>query len=146
VIQTYKKILLAVDGSDNNSYAVKDAICVAKAMGAKITAMYVMAGASLKPNAFGGDVSASERANIAEKSAEEAFSKVQADCAQAGVELETVAVQGNPGAELVKASENYDLLVCGTLGIGGLSKVFVGSVSKEIVKSAKCPVLICRQK
>ena len=65
----YKKILLAVDGSENNNIAAKDAVCIAKSMGAKLTAVYVVAGADLKPNAFGGDVSASERADIAQKSA-----------------------------------------------------------------------------
>ena len=144
VVKTYKNVLLAVDGSDNNVVAVKDAVCIAKAMNAKLTAMYVMAGAALKPNAFGGDVSASERADIAQKGAEEAFKVVKSYSEKAGIGLETVAVNGIPAAELVKASENYDLLVCGSLGSGGLSKVLVGSVSKELVKNAKCPVLVCR--
>jgi len=138
--------LLAVDGSDNNSYAVKDAICIAKAMDAKLTAMYVIAGAELKPNAFGGDVSATQRADIAQKSADEAFKKVKSDCEKAGIPVEVLAVGGNPAQELIKASEDFDLVVCGILGLSGLSKVLMGSVSDELVRKAKCPVLVCRKK
>ncbi len=115
-------------------------------MDAKLTAMYVVAGAELKPNAFGGDVSADQRADIAQKNADDAFKKVKSDCAKADVPLEILAVKGNPAQELIKASENYDLVVCGILGLTGLSKVLMGSVSDELVRKAKCPVLVCRKK
>lgn len=141
----YKNILLAVDGSENNSIAAKDAVCIAKSMGAKLTAVYVVAGADLKPNAFGGDVSASERADIAQKSANEAFKEVMYLSEKAGVELETITVGGTPANEIVKMSEEYDLIVCGSLGATGLSKMFMGSVSEALARHCKCSVLVSRR-
>ena len=64
----YSNILLAVDGSEQNKAAVREAVALASKMGSKITAVYVMVGTELKPNAFGGDVSLSERQEIAETS------------------------------------------------------------------------------
>ena len=145
MVETYTNILVAVDGSDLNRCAVRDAVCVAKSMNAKLTAIYVVTGADLKPNAFGGDVSASERAGIAHKSADEAFKQVVSDCNQAGIDLKTIIANGNPASELIKLSEEYDLIVCGSLGASGLSKVLMGSVSTELVKHSKCPILISRR-
>lgn len=141
----YKNILLAVDGSENNSIAVKDAVCIAKSMGAKLTAIHVMAGADLKPNAFGGDVSASERADIAQKSSNEAFKEVKNLSEKAGIEVKMITVGGTPANEIVKISDQYDLIVCGSLGATGLSKVFMGSVSEALVRHSKCAVLVSRR-
>jgi nucleotide-binding universal stress UspA family protein len=140
----FAKILVAVDGSDNNTIAVKNAISIAKAMGSELTAIFVVPGADLKPNAFGGDVSADERLNIAQKATDEAFALVEAECAKEKIELKTLVIAGNPTAELVKATEGYDLVICGSLGKTGVKKALLGSVSSELAKSAKCPVLISR--
>ncbi len=40
-------------------------------------------------------------------------------------------------------SENFDLIVTGTRGLSGLSKLILGSVSSEVVKISRIPVLIC---
>ena len=140
----YSNILLAVDGSDNNKIAANAAIDVAKAMGAKLTAIYVVSGVELKPNAFGGDVADKERLEIAEKQVEEATAFVKYEASQKGVPLEVKILQGNPGDEIVKASSEFDLLVCGSLGRTGLAKALMGSVSSTITKNAHCAVLVCR--
>lgn len=49
---------------------------------------------------------------------------------------------GFPGDELAQASEDYDMIVMGATGQGGiLSKVF-GSVSSSVSQRAYCPVLL----
>lgn len=53
----FGRILLAVDGSDQNKNAVRDAVTLASKLGSKITAVYVMVGTELRPNAFGGEMS-----------------------------------------------------------------------------------------
>ncbi len=140
----FAKILVAVDGSENNVIAVKNAISITKSMGSELTAIFVVPGADLKPNAFGGDVSADERLNIAQKATDEAFSYIEAECSKEGVELKTLVVAGNPTAELVKATADYDLVICGSLGKTGVKKALLGSVSSELAKSSKCHVLISR--
>jgi nucleotide-binding universal stress UspA family protein len=42
------------------------------------------------------------------------------------------------------ANENVDLIVVGTRGLGGFKKMLLGSVSSGIVSHANCPVLVVR--
>jgi len=140
----FTKILVAVDGSESNRIAVRNAIDIAKAMDAELTAVFVVPGTELKPNAFGGDTSAEQRLDIAQKATDEAFALVETECAKEGVELKTLVIAGNPVTELVKITEDYDLVVCGSLGKTGVKKVLLGSVSSELAKSSKCPVLISK--
>jgi len=141
----YSKILLAVDGSESNKVAANAAIDVAKAMGAKLTAVYVIPGVDLKPNAFGGDVADDERVALAQKQADEATAYIIQESKNAGVNTEIKLVSGSPADEIVKLSADYDLVVCGSLGRTGLSKVLMGSVSSTVTKNAKCAVLVCRE-
>ena len=139
------KILVAVDGSDNNNKAVDEAIELAKALGANLTAVHVTTQADVKPNAFGGDAGAQERAAIVEKESKEAFHYVNKAAAAAGIEANCLLIAGNPSNEIVELTSQYDLIVCGSLGRTGISKVLMGSVSSAIVKYAKCPVMITRR-
>jgi nucleotide-binding universal stress UspA family protein len=123
-----------------------EAIDIAKAMGAKLTAVYVVPGGDVRPNAVGSDISKVEKASIDQKAAEEVVSFVEAGAKLAGVDLEVKILNGNPGNEIVKISKNYDLLVCGSLGRTGIAKMLMGSVSSTIVKYSDCPVLISRSK
>lgn len=143
VVGMYSKILLAVDGSEQNRAAVRSAVSLASKLGSSITAVYVMVGTELKPNAFGGDVGISERQEIADKSAKEAFDLVESLAKSEGVECEVKALPGKPCDTIAALSGDYDLLVCGNLGRTGLSKM-MGSVSKSLVQYAKCPVLVIR--
>lgn len=140
----FSKILIAVDGSDNNKLAVDQAVDICKAMGAKLTAVYVSTGAEVKPNAFGGDVSAGERNSINNKMIDDALAYVKAKSEGMGIAIETLVLHGNPSNEIVKISKDYDLVVCGSLGLTGISKMLMGSVSSSIAKYADCPVLIAR--
>jgi len=126
--EMYSNILLAVDGSEQNKTAVRGAIALAKALGSKVTAVYVMVGVDLKPNAFGGDVGAEERKEIAENASKDSFDLVISLAQAEGVELETLALPGKPCDVLVEMSDKYDLLICGSLGRTGLTKL-MGSVS-----------------
>jgi len=141
----YSKILLAVDGSENNKVAANAAIDVAKSMGAKLTAVYVVSGVDLKPNAFGGDVADNERHALAQKQVDDATVYVANEAKSAGLDIEIKILSGSPADEIVKISSDYDLIVCGSLGRTGLSKVLMGSVSSTITKNAKCAVLVCRE-
>jgi nucleotide-binding universal stress UspA family protein len=52
---------------------------------------------------------------------------------------------GNPAEEILKysQSERIDLIVMGNVGLTGISKIkMLGSVSRDVLENAKCPVLI----
>jgi nucleotide-binding universal stress UspA family protein len=54
--------------------------------------------------------------------------------------------EGNPAGEILKAAGDLpaDLIVMGTHGRGGLTRVLVGSVAEGVMRKAPCPVLTVR--
>lgn len=56
------------------------------------------------------------------------------------------ALRGEPAAEILKAAAEYpaDLIVMGTHGRGGLSRLVLGSVAETVLRHAPCPVLTVR--
>lgn len=62
----------------------------------------------------------------------------------APVEVHVEVVSGVASQVLLDASQNTDLLVVGSRGGGGFSRMLVGSVSNQLVHHAACPVTIVR--
>jgi nucleotide-binding universal stress UspA family protein len=52
------------------------------------------------------------------------------------------AVHGFPVEELVNASKEADMIVLGSRGVGGFSRLMLGSTAAQVVEHAHCPVLI----
>ncbi len=53
---------------------------------------------------------------------------------------------GEPAREIVRAAEDeqVDLIVMGTYGRSGLSRLLLGSVADRVVRTAPCPVVTVR--
>jgi nucleotide-binding universal stress UspA family protein len=49
---------------------------------------------------------------------------------------------GDAAEFLVAASENVDLLVCGSRGYGPARAVLLGGVSRRVASEAHCPVIV----
>lgn len=60
----------------------------------------------------------------------------------AGVQVEVVS--GVASQVLIDASQNASLLVVGSRGTGGFSRLLLGSVSSQVVHHAACPVTVVR--
>jgi len=145
VIHTYKNILLAIDGSDNNKVAAIDAVDIAKSMGAKLTAAYVVIDPKATVHRFSDGLSSDALIQEGEKAASDAFKFVTKKAEEAGIEFKTqILLANNPGNAIVAVSSEYDLVVCGSLGLSGVKKALMGSVSSTIARNAECPVLISR--
>jgi nucleotide-binding universal stress UspA family protein len=54
-----------------------------------------------------------------------------------------VVLEGDPATELLELADEVecDLIVLGTHGRTGLTRMLMGSVAEELVRRAKCPVL-----
>lgn len=57
--------------------------------------------------------------------------------------LEVVVSEGNPSKEIVRLADERqaDLLVMGTHGRGGFERLFLGSVTEKVIRTAQFPVL-----
>ena len=63
-----------------------------------------------------------------------------------GVEVTTVVAEGSPEKKIIELSADHDLIVIGTLGRSGFSKLFMGSVAERVTRYAPVPVLVVRGK
>lgn len=59
-------------------------------------------------------------------------------------DVETRAVEGQAARVLLDASQDADLLVVGSRGLGGFRELLLGSVSQQCAHHATCPVVIVR--
>lgn len=60
------------------------------------------------------------------------------------VSLDIQVLIGNPSEEIIKFANDkkIELIIMGTTGLGGLSKIVTGSVAKNVSEEAKCPVML----
>jgi nucleotide-binding universal stress UspA family protein len=68
-----------------------------------------------------------------------AAEKVGAD---AGIHVETMSAKGHPATVLLEQAPDATLLVVGTRGRGGLTKLMLGSVSQSLAHHFPKPLLI----
>jgi nucleotide-binding universal stress UspA family protein len=59
-----------------------------------------------------------------------------------GSDVSSRVVDGDAAVELAEASAELDLLVLGSRGYGPIRSVLLGSVSRALVRSAACPVVV----
>jgi nucleotide-binding universal stress UspA family protein len=70
--------------------------------------------------------------------------EARAFLSERGVEAETIEAQGDPGAVIVEAANDADLVIVGTRGLNPLKRILLGSVSSKVVHRADCDVLVVR--
>lgn len=141
----YKKILIATDGSSSAKKAAYAGIEIARIGGAKVHAVYVIdtsAYASAPKDPRWEEAMYTQFRELGE----EATSYVEETAKAAGVEVETLLIEGHPAEEIVNfAEENgVDLIVMGSLGKSGIERFLMGSVSEKVVRNSKVSVLIAR--
>ena len=145
----FKHILLATDGSAASEHAAQLAVGLARTHGAKLTAVYVVdpcpyiGVGEINPMGFQAYMSA------AQAQAAEAHAKIETLCKQGGaaVELEARLVEDVGAANgIVQTADaiKADLIVVGSHGRSGISRLMLGSVSTKVVAESKIPVLVTR--
>ncbi len=138
----FEKILVPTDGSDYTKPAIKQALEVAKMSGAQITALYVLDQTVLTNMPM--DTAVMNVYKTLEKEGQEAVDYVLDLAKEYGVKAEVSVKEGTPVKVILEESSGYDLIVMGTLGRTGMSKLLMGSVAERVVRAASCPVLVVR--
>jgi nucleotide-binding universal stress UspA family protein len=136
-------IIVGVDGSGYSQRALEWAVKEAAVHQAPLTVVTVhqaVAGFFGSPVDYPGDEAQMERARQAVQAETE---KVLAEAGEARPTSVTVkVVNGFPAEELVKAGEGADMIVLGSRGAGGFSRLLMGSVTFQVAQHSHCPVLI----
>ncbi len=139
---SFTKILVPTDGSEYTKAAVKKAMELAKLSGGKVTALYVLDQTILTNMPM--DTAVMNVYNTLEKEGKEAVDYVRDLGTQEGVEVSISVKEGSPVKVILDESANYDIIVMGTLGRTGMSKLLMGSVAERVVRASQCPVLVVR--
>ena len=140
--QVYKKILIATDGSDKNSDAVKEGLKIAAACNSLVYLVYVIDTGTI--SAVPTDVAGGSMYQVLEEEGKRAMEKVGA--LTGGMNAECLLLAGKPAPEIIRfAGENgVDLIVIGTKGKTGIERLLLGSVAENIIRSSNCPVLVVK--
>ena len=148
----YKHILLPTDGSELSAKAVKEAIQLAKSIGAKLTAIHVTPAYPypVKHEETSVRVPDIVRKRFHEETAEgskEILDKVKADASAAGVDCSGVSVHRSaPYEAIIEHAEKSqcDLILMASHGRKGLSAVLIGSETTRVLTHSTIPVLVVR--
>jgi len=137
-------VVVGTDGSDGALRALSWAVEEARLRGTRLTVLAVVAVPVTLGRASAPIVGEPEPADLqaAERAANENVAEVGAD----GVDVEVRVVAGVAAEELVNAGSDADLLVVGSRGVGGFSRLLLGSVSSQVVHHATCPVVVIPHK
>jgi nucleotide-binding universal stress UspA family protein len=148
-----EKVLVCVDGSESSMKAADYAVMLAKQNGAQVIALHVIVsqlGYAYSTGTF-GLVTPNTINDMLEKSKQEAqrwFDEIGKNAAANGVKLltEVVASPTSTVPAIVNYAENnkVDLIVVGTRGRSGFTKILLGSVASGVVTYASCPVMVVK--
>jgi nucleotide-binding universal stress UspA family protein len=147
----YDRILVALDGSDTSEQALQHAIRLASEQRAKLRLLHVVdelgvnLGQTPTPDAFW---------IAARKAGDRILEQANARVATVGLEAETKllemrtfgAVVRRVADLIVEEAQRWpaDLIVVGTHGRRGLSKILLGSVAEGVIRLSSLPVLLIR--
>ena len=135
-----RTILHPTDFSDSSDYAFRLACSLARDYGAKLVILHV----APAPVAFAAEGILMQPPDFDPEPLREELSRIQP--ADAGIETEHLLIQGDAAPEILRAAADTkcDVIVLGTHGRSGLSRLLMGSVAEQIVREASCPVMTVR--
>ena len=142
----YKRILIATDGSDKSKLAAEEGMELAKALGAQVIALNVVNEVVI---ASAVRQLGSDRKEVETKlktAGEKAVDEIKAMGAKAGVNVDGIVRIGAPANAVIDTAgaEKADLIVMGSHGESGASKLMIGSVVQKVLYWATMPVLVVR--
>lgn len=153
----FKKIMIATDGSTCSTLAADKGIELARLSTGTVYAVYVISTAYITP--IDRDYFSSTAVNPYYESIYEATHEAMTKLGQQavdyvkelgemkGINVETVLLEGNPSEELIRYAEEeqMDIVIMGTIGKKGLDRLLLGSVTGNLVRHSKVPVMVIRE-
>ena len=153
--RVFKRILVAVDGSESSFRAARVAVRLAKRNEADLLVVsviqrpahaFMQTQSMVSPNI--DVVGLQDYYKYASKDAQEWIDKVASIATPLGVKVRKSVLKG--ATSVVRSLTDYassqavDLIVVGRKGFGGFKRLLLGSVSSGVVNHASCSVLVVR--
>lgn len=143
------KIILAVDDSPHSQAAlefVRRAHWIKEARIVVLSAVPVVVNVPLLVEVRGGTVD-QEIQEINRRTAQELTSRCERQLKEAGLSTVAQVELGDPREVIVRVAEeqNADLIVVGSHGRSGFTKLLMGSVASHVVTHAPCNVCVVKR-
>ncbi len=140
-----KKILIATDGSDSSHEAVEFGLELADEQGAWAHVVHVTPTVDVMPYSNFGFIAPSLPHEFDERDYEPLERAVEL-VTEKGMRVETKLLKGRPADEIVAYADSIeaDLIVVGSRGHGAFTSALIGSVSHDVLRESRRPVLIVR--
>jgi nucleotide-binding universal stress UspA family protein len=145
-MSAFRRILHPTDFSTASTPAFRRVVALARACRAPVVLVHVMT----PPSPFIGEgappATYTDLLTLARRSAKRRLAAVLARARRLGVRAQVVFAEGLPADEILRAARrsHADLIVMGTHGRTGVSRMFMGSVAERVVRESRCPVLTVR--
>lgn len=149
----FRRILVPIDGSPTSQRGLEEAIALASDQKATICLLHVLDDMGATPGFYGvtfAPPSYVERfLRALREQGKKLLDRAAARVQQRGIAVETVLLEtlGRPTADaIVKQAKKWraDVIVLGTHGRRGLSRVVLGSDAEMVVRETLLPVLLVR--
>ena len=149
-MQTFSKILVAIDLSENCLPAIKVALKMQADTEAKLTFLYVLPDEGEEVSSFRSlykkDISADKLLeNFVYPRVVDWLEDIEKEIPE---EHKIEAKIGKPAQQILEYAHenNFDLIATGTHGRSGFQRWWIGSVAERVVRQAECPVLTIRSR
>jgi nucleotide-binding universal stress UspA family protein len=140
----FKKIVVAIDGSDISLKALEVALSEARIWNAELHVIYVVETSMF--SSIPMDNTWEIIYSLLESEGKEVFQKSKERAAQDGVSLITHLKDGHAGNEIVSLTDELhaDLIVIGSRGKTNIDRLLLGSVSEHVVRNSSCTTMVVR--
>jgi universal stress protein A len=144
----FHRIVFATDFSDASTPAWEETLEIARENDAPVVIVHACERRFAIPTAGVTLNVYEEWDRHALAAADQHLDRLVSQASARGVSAEARVDPGDPDAVIVDAAKavGADLIVMGTHGRRGLSRVFLGSVAARVVAGAPCPVLTIRER
>jgi len=144
----YQRILVPIDGSETAEHALREAIKLADGK-AQLRLLHVVEEVYPLDAEGYAFIDYAALRDVARSSGERLLAKAGETASQAGAAVETslLEAEGERVASVIEAAAAdwpADLIVIGSHGRSGFSRLLFGSVAEGVVRGASMPVLLVR--
>jgi len=139
----YKKVLLAVDGSETSMKAARIANdYLEKGIAEELTIAHVFMSREGSNYYIGTDIS--DKVIVASRENGETVLEKTKALFTSPDKVKTILKSGDIAHTIIKLSNDFDLIIIGSRGMNTIAGLLMGSVSSRVVQYAKRPVLVIK--
>ena len=145
----FKRILVPIDGSSTSNRGFDQALALAKGNGARLYVLHVVDEHALVQHGEAMATLTEQFLASMRESGQKVLARAQAAATRQGVDCRTVLVENivRGVADIIveqAKKQNADVIVMGTHGRRGVTRLVMGSDAENVVRTSPVPVLLVR--